>query len=175
LYGYPSLFRDLIAPPPWVEVTPEDTEGSVSVERKAELRPLYVQANQTNPQLLVEKYWEHLKYQRTMFGRTGLGLLTPPAMTRLSVELFREKLELARCLGVEQFETIVDSVLEPFDECRVMPGVPDLFVWSESGQLWFFAEAKGPRDSLRESQGAWIRAHWERIKGRFALLLLQEA
>jgi VRR-NUC domain len=174
LHGYPGLFRDLIAPPPWVEVTPDDTKGPVSVERETELRPLYVQANQTDPELLVEKYRGHLKYQRTTLEKVGL-LLTPPAITRLSVELFREKLELARFLGIEQFETIFDSVLEPFDEFRVMPGVPDLLVWSESDQLWFFAEVKGPRDSLRESQGAWIRAHWETIRGRFALVLLHEA
>ena len=100
-------------------------------------------------------------------------------MPDLSVERFREKLELARCLGIEQFEAIFDSVFEsfdePFDEFIVMPGVPDLFVWSESDQRWFFPEVKGPRDSLRGSQDAWIRANWETIRGRFALVLLHGA
>jgi len=179
LYGYPGLLRDLTAPPPWVEVTPEDTEGLVSVERAAELQPLYIQANETDPQLLVEEYRKYLEYQHTILEKVGLGLLTSLAMPDLSVKLFREKLELARCLGVEQFEAIFHSVFEsfdePFDEFMVMSGVPDLFVWSESDQLWFFAEVKGPRDSLRGSQDAWIRAHWETIRGRFALVLLYGA
>jgi hypothetical protein len=126
----------------------------VPVEREAELRPLYVQANQTDPQLLVDKYQEHLECQRSTREKVGLGLLIPPAMTYLSVKSFLEKLELARCLGVGQFETIFDAIIDPFDEFRVMQGVPDLFVWSLSEQLWFFAEVKGPCDSLRESQGA---------------------
>lgn len=172
LNGYPGLFRDLNAPPPWTDVTPEDTEGRVSMEREAELRPLYIQANETDPQLLVEEYRKHIEYQRTTLEKAGWGILTPPAMTHLSVELFREKLELARCLGVSRFETIFDCVFEPFDEFRVMPGVPDLLVWSDSNQLWFFAEVKGPRDSLRDTQNAWIRAYWEIIRGRFALVLL---
>lgn len=175
LYGYPGLFRALIAPPPWVEVTLEDTEGLVSVEREAELQPLYIQANQTDPQLLVEEYQKYLEYQRTTLEAGGLGLLTSLIMPHLSVEPFREKLELARCVGVEYFETVFNSVLDPCDEFRVMPGVPDLLVWSESDQLWFFAEVKGPVDSLRASQSAWIRAHWETIKGKFALVLLHEA
>lgn len=175
LNGYPGLFRDLTAPPPWVDVTPEDIEGAVSVEREAELQPLYIQANQTDPQLLVEEYRKHLEYQQMTLEKAGLGQLTVPALIPLSVELFRKKLELARCLGVEQFEAIFDAILDPFDEFRIMQGVPDIFVWSMSEQLWFFAEVKGPRDSLRGSQGAWIRAYWETIRGNFALVVLHKA
>lgn len=175
LYGYPGLFQDLTAPPPWIdEVTLEDTEGPVSVQRHSELRPLYVQANQTDLTLLVEGYREYLAAIRTNLEKFGLGPQIHPAVNHLSVDAFREKLELARLLGAEQFETIFDSVFEHFDEFRVMEGVPDLFVWSESHQLWFFAEVKGPNDSLRESQGGWIGSHWEAIDGRFAIVLLHE-
>ena len=127
----------------------------------------------------MEEYRKHLEYQHTILEKVGLGLPTFLVMPNLLVESFREKLELARCLGIEQFEAIFHSVFEsfdePFDEFMVMPGVPDLFVWSESDQLWFFAEVKGPRDSLRGSQDAWIRANWETIRGRFALVLLHGA
>lgn len=176
LYGYPGLFRELVAPPPWVEVTLEDIEGPLPAEREAELCPLYIQANQTNPNILVEKYREHLECKWTMCGLSKSKAVTR-AMTHLSPELFREKLELARCLGIEQFETLFDCVFPYYaaerDDLTVAPGVPDLFVWSELHRLWFFAEVKGPRDTLRKSQVHWIRTCWKKIKGRFVLVLIQ--
>lgn len=173
LYGYPGLFRDLRAPPPWIEVTLEDTEGPVSVKREAELQLLYIQANQTDPQRLVDEYREHLTHQRETLEKLGVAL-TPPEITSSLVDRFQQKLELALCLGVEQFEAVFDSVIEPFDEFVVATGAPDLFVWSEPERLWFFAEVKGPRDTLRRSQLAWIRVHWETIRGKYVLVLLHE-
>jgi len=165
----------LAAPPPWVEVILEDTEGPLSAEREAELRPLYVQANQTDPDILIEKYRKHLDFKRTMLKKVGLEELTSQAMTHLSIELFREQLELARCLGIKQCETLFDCVFEPYDELIVTPGVPDLLVWSELHQFWFFAEVKGPRDTLRKSQANWIGTYWEKINGRFTLVLIHGA
>ena len=177
LNGYPGRFRDLSTAPPWVEVTPEDVEGAVSTEREAELRPLYLQANQMDPQLLLQKYRDLREFRSAPLKQ--LGLATPPEMTDVSVEIFQEELELARCLGVAQFETILDSIQgdfdEPLDEFTTQQGAPDLFVWSEVPHLWFFAEVKGPGDSLRGSQGDWIRYHWEAITGRFVLVLIHEA
>ncbi|HEC31790.1 MAG TPA: hypothetical protein ENI41_04795, partial [Deltaproteobacteria bacterium] len=134
-YGYPGLLWELAAPPPWVEVILEDTEGPLSAEREAELRPLYVQANQTDPDILIEKCRKHLDFKRTMLKKVGLEELTSQAMTHLSIELFREQLELARCLGIKQCETLFDCVFEPYDELIVTPGVPDLLVWSDLHQF----------------------------------------
>jgi len=175
LYGYPGLLRDLTAPPPWVEVTYEDIDGLESVDHTAALQPLYIQANETDPQLLIEEYRKHLENQHTRLRNVGLGLLAFPGTDDLSVERFRQELELARCIGGEHFEPIFHSVFQFFDDFIVMAGVPDLLVWSEPERLWFFAEVKGPRDSLRRSQDAWIRTNWDTIRGRFALVLLDGA
>jgi hypothetical protein len=43
LHGYPELFRDLLNPPPWVEVQLEDCEGQLTPERAGQLSPAYLQ------------------------------------------------------------------------------------------------------------------------------------
>ena len=63
---------------------------------------------------------------------------------------------------------------EPYDDSFTAVGAPDLLVWSKQYNFWFFAEVKGPGDSLRPSQVAWINANWNSIAGRFVLVVLHE-
>lgn len=168
LHGYPGMLRDLMSPPPWVEITPEDLDCHASEEQ----RPLYLHANETPQALLLDRYRKYRK-QRA-FWSSFLDLDSPKTVGNLEEtleEALRERLALARCLGVSHFEALLEVVFE-FDEFTLAAGLPDLFVWSEEEKLWFFVEAKGPGDSLRPSQCSWIRSHWEKIGGRFALALV---
>ena len=48
LSGYPGLFQKLNEPPPWVQVTLDDHQGNITVEREKELTPLYLQIDEHN-------------------------------------------------------------------------------------------------------------------------------
>jgi hypothetical protein len=95
----------------------------------------------------------------------------------------KRKIKLARLLGSEAIECLREAILPDFgtafddlDEDRVAPGAPDLFLWhpNPAYNLWFFAEVKGPGDSLRKNQSGWIRGHWEHIRGHVMIVHVDE-
>lgn len=171
--GYPRLLRDLMAPPPWVKVEPEEQGLSLSVERSVELRPLYVQANENSTADLVTRFHEH----RVVLNRTARELELESVdelayvKEALALDDFEDQIGLARCLGIETFESLCEVVFE-YDEFTLAVGAPDLFVWEPESECWFFVEIKGPGDHLRRSQADWVRANWNDISGRFVLLVV---
>jgi hypothetical protein len=108
LRGYPGLLRELNEPPPWIEVTPEDVEGPLPSAREHELRPLYIQANEAPVCDLAGRFRDHLEGRQSTMTNIGIEL---PADIDALVELFEEKIELARCLGVTDFESLYNAVL----------------------------------------------------------------
>jgi hypothetical protein len=71
----------------------------------------------------------------------------------------------------ERFEALCECVYE-YEVYVRATGAPDLFLWHPNPDhgLWLFAEVKGPKDHLRESQCDWFRSHWEQIEGRAVML-----
>lgn len=172
-WGYPGLLRALNEPPPWIEITLEDTSESVSPDREHELRPLYIQANDTSPRELLSRYKEYLEKRHSSLvelGKDDFARELLPKIVPHIIMTFEEQVELARCLGTSDFGTVWEAVFG-YDEFTPALGAPDLLVWEPGTDRWFFAEVKGPRDHLRGTQAAWVRAHWRDIKGRFLLLI----
>ena len=93
------------------------------------------------------------------------------------LDLYR-KINLVQILGVNTIENLYDAIfyVDPIDgsiyDYGAKPGAPDLFIWhpDPAYMCWFFAEVKGPRDHLRESQYQWIQKHWDCVQGRVILL-----
>lgn len=166
--GYPGLFRELKSPPPWIEVTQEDVECEVTAERVEELQPLFHHACNSSMRDLLDKYEEYLK--KIYANSKPHGIVLSSNFIDGSLELLKEKLQLARCIGAEHFENIFDAVFD-FDELSLASGAPDLFVWDPNENMWFFAEIKGPNDHLRQSQAEWVRINWDRINGHFILFV----
>lgn len=100
------------------------------------------------------------------------GINVPRTIVDLSLELLEGKLQLAQCIGTEQFEKVYRAVFDSSEITHVAGGAPDLFVWDTHANMWFFAEVKGPHDHVRHSQAKWVRTNWERIDGRFLLLVV---
>lgn len=185
LYGYPGLFRELNEPPPWIEVSPEDCDNSVSPHRRAELEPLYIQAITRSDAELESDFEQHQIAKENAWawmGTTELGFRQKlmagvssnsndlePYRRQMSLEAFRSKVRLARCLGRRDFEAVYDAIFD-FDEFTPAAGAPDLFAWQPDQEMWFFAELKAPGDSLRQTQAEWVSSNWGRIKGRFVIL-----
>lgn len=170
LYGYPGLFRKLNEPPPWIEVTQEDVEGDLTPARQEELQPLYLYAAQKSVNHLLSQF---LKYRADMQNiLKATGNVTPlfPDAEGLLVDEFKENIKLVQCLGENNFQSLYEAVFE-YDNLTAASGAPDLFVWDTNTGIWFFAEVKGPHDYVRKSQLDWVNANWDRIKGRFVLLV----
>jgi hypothetical protein len=174
--GMLALFRRMMHPAPWVTVQPDDCDGQLSDERSKELTPLYL-LNGSEDSLI--RQFEDFHRERQL----QLQFLHDPVpeilaqVERISpmvLEAFISELRLARALGPETFEKLCDLIFNLADEFRASPGVPDLFIWdSDQHPLeWFFAEVKGPGDSLRGSQAAWLRDAWRSIEGHFALIMV---
>lgn len=96
-----------------------------------------------------------------------------------SLDSFRWKNQTLRSLSQavgsdEVIESLYTSIIQKdgYLGGTIANGTPDLFIWHPDStlHLWFFAEVKGPRDSLRESQSIWIKQNWERIQGRVILV-----
>lgn len=175
LWGYPGLLRDLSAPPPWVEVKPEDVDGDISHERALELRSLIMYAQEHSEEELVARYQASVEHKASVL-QPFLGI-SPDANSIIidfEADSFRQVISLAKSLGVETFEAIYEAVFD-FDEFSVASGTPDIFLWlSGQGQsLWFFSEVKAPGDSLRNSQKAWLHEHWKLVCGHYALTILE--
>jgi hypothetical protein len=172
LQGYPGLLRDLSGPPPWVEVQPEDVEGDISPERAAELRPLVVFAQEHNEESLVARYRTERGRHASVLDRV-VGQTASAAVQELSVDSFRQRVALAKFLGVEVFSVIYEAVFS-FDEFTVAEGVPDLFLWLPGEpSFWFFSEVKASGDSLRASQKRWLHQHWELVRGHYSITALE--
>lgn len=83
---------------------------------------------------------------------------------------------LEQVIGSEEaIYNLYDAVVHDDDgypKCRIADGTPDLFLWHPNIDLhlWFFAEIKGPGDSLRKTQAVWLQEHWEKIEGRFLIV-----
>ncbi|UCE60387.1 MAG: VRR-NUC domain-containing protein [Phycisphaerales bacterium] len=179
LEGYPGLFRELLHPPPWVTVEPEDSQGAISPKRAEELRPLYTYAD--TPEDAIRLYETHRaeeRESRRLLAKAVTKHATvlpvpgdlPAEAERVLVEDLKGKLQLARTLGISTFERVTEAVFG-FDEFTPADGAPDLFVWDPSGpSTWFFAEVKGPKDRLRKTQYEWITSNWTYIEGHMMLV-----
>ena len=95
-----------------------------------------------------------------------------------TIDEFESMLKLARMLGTYVFESLVQAIFihDPedgwSDYFTPVPGLPDLFIWDDTSLLWFFAEVKGPNDSIQLSQYNWIVQNWDNVLGHVVLLSL---
>lgn len=174
--GTVGLFRNLVSPPPWEEVQIGDTVDGLTPERAEQLTPLYrLKGDET---VLVEHYRQALleRNRQAEFLEWPFPQLirtVEPIMLQFRVDEFITQLRLARLLGPERVECLAEAIFGyEGDECSAAPGVPDLFVWDceHDPAEWFFAEVKGPKDHLQETQANWLRNHWQDIEGRFAVI-----
>lgn len=182
VYGYPGLLRELWEPPPWAaDIEPQEIGRPLSEERAEELRPLYQQANDQSLDDMVERYRQYtyefwvttqLCLQHD-FRIPGYEIWEPTLFETLCIERWKKLLLIARFTGSDVFENLMEAVFV-YDEFTIASGTPDLFIWNScsTSPLWFFAEVKGPRDSLRISQYNWILGNWARIQGRILLIRL---
>ena len=78
-------------------------------------------------------------------------------------------------MGVDVFYSLIDALFPSGDEFFLEPGAPDLLLWHPDGTsgAWFFAEVKGPGDSLRSTQKAWLISNRECLRGHYLLVVLQ--
>jgi len=197
--GYHGLLRELDNPPPWInDITTDEGQGDITVARAKELTPLYLQVGEHDDlerkfeDYLREKYFvksnndfiQHIlsllneripeEIRDEASGATTVG----DFLRRHQSEHFYRVLHLARTIQPASFPQVLESIIDTIrdDECgdieNVSVGSPDVLLWTMSPlpPFWFFAEVKGPNDRLRESQIGWIRANWERIKGRVLLI-----
>ena len=173
LYGYPGLFRKLYQYPPWTEVEMEESVSGVSEERAHELQSLYLHCLEYGEKLL-ETYREYLDLEEEQIPEAvrflGKAYIDESKKSKL-LDLERE-ISLVRVLGLEAFESLYHAILTDYDEFRTVDGLPDLFLWhpNPTYHLWFFAEVKGPKDRLRESQAAWMRSFCKNIQGRVMIV-----
>lgn len=173
VHGYPGLLRELMAPPPWVEIELNDCEGAVPPSRARALQPLFQIAVDVPHSELLARYRQHLE-ERGPFMQNLLPSQIHETVTSTSMDMFEGLLGLARCIGGSSFEDVCAAVFA-YDEFPLFPGAPDLLVWRPDSNdgLWFFAEVKAPGDTLRESQRDWLKLNWDRIRGRFVLAILE--
>ncbi|MCK4356556.1 VRR-NUC domain-containing protein [Candidatus Bipolaricaulota bacterium] len=177
IYGYPALFRELASLPPWTDWTKGaliESDTGTSPEPARTLTPLYLKVTEASIEDLMNRFREYCSAQHRQIE--ALGLTLPSELEEFELQEFREKLVLAQRIGPERFEQIYDSVFAfddfAYGDIEVAPGTPDLFVWQPDTRIWFFAEAKGPGDTLRRTQTNWIRTHWDAIGGNFLLLVV---
>lgn len=177
--GYPGLFRELVEPPPWIEISMDDMEENISPKRAREIEPLYVQVAQGNN--LEDEYQLYAKRSGRQLTEGILPRLSTQEQIKLpdivelhyqmSLEYFRELLLLSHMLGSELVADLASAVL---DEEILLPatGAPDLFLWSRDSvqPFWLFAEVKGPQDYLRPSQYEWIVSNWMSIQGHIIIV-----
>ena len=173
LFGYPGLLRDLSSPPPWVEVEPEDVDGDVEKERAAELRPLVEHAVEYTVDALVSAYRSELD-SKAFWMKHNFGQASSPDVLKSSLDSFRELVAFAKVLGLDAYYAIFEAVFS-FDEFTIAEGTPDLLIWlpHSDSPCWFFSEVKAPGDSLRQSQKAWLRQHWDLVRGHYLITMLE--
>jgi hypothetical protein len=174
-YGYAKILRALLEPPPWVEVEMEDSVGDISEERRIQLRPLVQQVeDSSDDEVLLYRFREHRKKRAAYFQK--LGVDSSPLEGRLEAA-FREKVALARLLGVDVASSLHDAVFDQYDgyqDIIVSAGAPDLLVGLpniETG-LWFLSEVKAPGDYLSENQRAWLNQNWDVVQGHYSVTQL---
>jgi hypothetical protein len=96
---------------------------------------------------------------------------------KLEEERFREKIALARLLGVnlaDLYKAIFYEIDGIYEDVLVSAGAPDLLVWfpSRDAGFWFLSEVKAPGDYLRESQKLWINQNWSIVCGHYLVTML---
>jgi hypothetical protein len=172
LQGYPGLLRDLSGPPSWVEVEPEDAEGDISPERAQELRPLVQLAQEYSEEFLVSRYRTERGGHASVLDRI-VGQPASMVVHELLVDCFRQRIALAKSIGIEVFSAVYEAVFS-FDEFTVAEGAPDLLLWLPGEpSFWFFSEVKASGDSLRASQKGWLYQHWELVRGHYSITALE--
>lgn len=171
--GYPGLLRELESAAPWVEVEPEDVSGTLSPERREELRPLYQWAASEDAELLA-LFNAHLDERDAVMAT--LGMQKHPGRRSFEGARLQAIMSLARVLGAEGSMALLDVVFDHRDldgfGYGLAVGAPDLLVWhpNPARGLWFFVEVKGPGDCLRPTQYAWLRRSWPFVCGHMLLL-----
>jgi hypothetical protein len=149
--GYPALFHELINPPDWVpSLDVSEIEKDLSQERIIELACLI----------------EYVK---------NLGIENVKNKIRNSDS---SAPDLANFMTKHDFYNLYDAIFfysgsdeeDTFHDLLPVPGTPDLFIFDAKESLWFFAEVKGPNDSLKESQKRWLKNNWEKIRGNYILI-----
>ena len=174
LDGYPGLFRDLFSSPVWVNEYPECYEDHRQFCLQSEeygygLLDTYKDSrekmlDETVLEKVAKDNAEELKY---MLIESGVSAL-------------REKIDLVSILGSERIESLywaifeIDPDGEEVYDYTAKHGTPDLFLWHPNPQheLWFFAEVKGPGDSLRHTQHEWLRENWEKTQGHTVIITI---
>jgi hypothetical protein len=181
MYGYPGIVRELTEPAPWTDpIDYEETLYELTSARQTELRPLYLWASEDDS-VLTSLFLGHLRDEVRALDLSlpnsrlaSLWRLSSHEFESVALAGLRAKLALARALGIEQVEALIDVVFDDYNPFRAAVGAPDLLVWSgdTSRHLWFFVEVKGPGDSLRKTQYQWLLRHWDVVRGHVLLVVV---
>jgi hypothetical protein len=171
--SYQNRLWELANAPPWEDVEPEDCFTKLNRGRSEELRPLYLWSTNADAEIhqLLDTY---LDEKREAWGQLGVSReMTAALQCHEHVRLW-DLLNLARVLGADTCETLLDIVFDDYDLDPVTPaiGAPDLLAWypDPARRLWFFVEVKGPGDYLQTNQYAWLRRNWSLVRGHMLLL-----
>lgn len=174
LYGYPGLFRDLFFHPNWVDMYPESYEDH---------RPFYLQSEEYGYGLL-DTYRDYLEETLGEIVLKKEGKENAEELKHMLIKSslmdLRKKIDLVSILGSERIESLYWATFEinpidvVVDDFEAKAGAPDLFLWhpDPNRKLWFFAEVKGPADSLRHTQHEWFRENWETIQGHILIMIV---
>ena len=116
VHGYASILRDLRAPPPWVTVEMEDCLGNISDERRTRLRPLVEQVCENTDDTILERFRAYQREKWTVLKAVlQSNLEVEQEACKFEEELFREKIALARLLGVKLAGRLYQAVFDEFD------------------------------------------------------------
>ncbi len=187
--GYPSIISSFFNYPSWIDFTPDDMDGNISESRSKEIRPLIMQFQEYQYELIeifrqqISTKWDEqlsiIKESKTDLYKKSVSLSpTLNPFIELSVKDFKNHLVLIDILGAEKalelYEAIID--IDPtngFDHYgHEQTGVPDLLIWhpDPTKKLWFFVEVKSSNDSLHQSQLFWINNNWKIIDRKFIII-----
>lgn len=149
LSGYLGDFRDLMdSPPPWIESQgPGAFYNHVTGETHEAWTP----------------FWEWcFSYTFEELNKMIDGAIG-----------FKRLYALAHAFGEEKLCQVAEFLSDWHgDLYQARPGTPDLLMWRLDPKMWFFAEIKGPKDSLRSSQIKWMAEFKDEISDDIFILKL---
>jgi hypothetical protein len=175
LYGYLGDFRDLVdSPPPWIEAQgPGTFYNHVTGKTQNGWNPFwescfsYTFEELNEMRLTVKRAYKAIREEQD---------IEIPGDVQHSLDLFEEfnfkrLYDLAHAFGEEKLLQVAEFLADWFgDHYQALPGTPDLLIWRLKPKMWFFAEIKGPRDSLRNSQINWITEFKDKISDNVFIL-----
>lgn len=175
LYGYLGDFRDLVdSPPPWIEAQgPGAFYNHVTGKTQKGWKPFWESCFSYSFEKLDGMRLVAERAHKTT--REEVGIEIPGDVQRL-LDLreefnFKRLYALAHAFGEQKLLQVAEFLTDWFgDLYQALPGTPDLLIWRLKPKMWFFAEVKGPSDSLRNSQINWITEFKDKISDNVFIL-----